>query len=189
MKFNIKFLALVIAIAFVLGGCTCNTSRNMRMFIFTEGRGFYLFEIMDEYVFKFQEVEFDFRREYGILDDFILKFPTAHESIFWGATLYNERELQLSEEERNDVLNLVENVRINRSDRNFEGLLIAGEAGIHDYVFAIIDGRTYWSSLSVYRHELNIVYGNIADFVNEDLLQLVEMLSYLAQIDLNLRIP
>jgi len=192
-KISIKFLALVIAIvivvAFVVGIFACNSSRNVRVFVFTEGRGFYLFEIIDGHIFKFADVELDFNRvkELGVLDDFILKFPTVGEYAFWGATLRNEKEISFLEEERNEVLNLIDNVRKNRSDRAFEYLPLRGDAGTHDYVWAIIGGRTYWSSLHVYRENLRFfATSNAADYVNEDLIELVKALSDLADIDLGL---
>jgi len=170
MIFNIKKVTLIISLLlvcvliFVAGGCDMSQNRQEKEVIIfinmmqdtliefnSENNAFELtvlgnVAVTQEEIDDLEENEEIFIRESPFGVDFIDKhvFPTRPwDDKPWFRLALHREEIRLSRRQSNEVWNLIENV-IEYGTREYKSPDYHGHFG---YVWAIIDGKTYWSHI------------------------------------------
>ena len=195
LKIVLSFLIIVI---FVIGGCSINmansTPANVRILIGLGGRPYILIELTNKEVFEVTrfidswlwESELDLLNENftpdTLVDDFILIDTFLCEMLknpldspgFIVRDIISNKKVELSQQQWENVWNLVDNVAIDDADGAFELSLTRGLP----YIWAIIDGRFYWSLYC--RYSVQFRLNNPS--VNRDLVILADELIALADV-------
>jgi len=197
LKNALSFLLIVILL---FGGCDISmvnsTPKKVRILISGIAQPYILIELVQNDVFEItrfvglwvSESELDELSDNvyddTLLEDFIFIDPFLHEkfrgqfadSLF--ITKYRivtNNEIELSQQQWEDVWNLVENVAKNNPDGAFEPTMIATET---PHIWAIISGQFYWSLYCRYsvRERLN------NPSINRNLVMLADELTSLADV-------
>jgi len=212
MKFNIKFLALVIVIILVLGSCVFNMTetevRDVRLFIAGDFRDSYFLEVVDGNFFKAtifnkagvnpDELQEYFAFDEPLLDDFFADPSMMERLLLVNRNYMLERgyvrfirdkgTIEISQRQSNTVQRLIRNVARGEANTEFYGL--ESWSGNFLWVWAIIDGEMYWS---LYIEDVHSIRVQSDDpeyrYFNRDLLLLTYELINLSPIDLGLETP
>jgi len=192
LKVVLSFLLIII---FMFGGCCINmansTPTKVRILIGGGPQALILIDIVNDHTFEATRFSNswsvsprgDDAFDETLLEDFVsidphlcemLGNPFGSESSYGARTRFEKWEVELSQQQWDDVWNRVVYVANNDTDGAFELSLTIGLP----YIWAIIDGRFYWSlydRFTALSHPYN-------QFVNRNLVLLADDLTSLADV-------